>query len=390
MFPLTSDRPKPLLQMAGRTIIDHIIDRVTKAGVNEVLIVIGSKDTRIREHFERSRSKVQLMFVEQRKALGTGDALMQCMDHVRERFLCLNGDVLVSADDIKGIIKASKGGEAIAGHNSEHPQDYGVMISSDRMLDHIIEKPGPEVQSALINAGMYVFEPRIFDALTGIERSPRGEYELTDAVPSKKMRVYELEDYWMDIGYPWHLLDANEIILKEMKRSKIEGKVSKGVAVNGPVWIGKGTEVLPGTYIQGPAFIGNDNLIGPNAFIRPFTSIGSDCHIGLATEVKNCIIMDHSNAPHINYLGDSIMGENCNLGAGTKIANLRLDEENISVTVKGRRIDTRRRKLGAIIGHNVKTGINASISVGTIIGSNTYIGMGARVSGTILQGSRIH
>jgi bifunctional UDP-N-acetylglucosamine pyrophosphorylase/glucosamine-1-phosphate N-acetyltransferase len=87
--------------------------------------------------------------------------------------------------------------------------------------------------------------------------------------------------------------------------------------------------------------------------------------------------MDHSNVPHQNYVGDSIIGQDCNLGAGTKIANLRLDKKNIVVTLNGNRQDTKRRKLGVIMGDNVQTGINSSIDVGTIIGNNVFIGPGA-------------
>jgi bifunctional UDP-N-acetylglucosamine pyrophosphorylase/glucosamine-1-phosphate N-acetyltransferase len=100
--------------------------------------------------------------------------------------------------------------------------------------------------------------------------------------------------------------------------------------------------------------------------------------------------MDHSHIPHNNYVGDSILGERCNLGAGTKVANLRLDEGNIKAVVRGRGIDTGLRKLGVIMGDDVKTGINASIDVGTVVGENSFIGPGAVVRGNLAAGSRIY
>ncbi|MCK5577130.1 MAG: glucose-1-phosphate thymidylyltransferase, partial [Dehalococcoidales bacterium] len=135
----------------------------------------------------------------------------------------------------------------------------------------------------------------------------------------------------------------------------------------------------------GPVVIGRGCDIGPNCYIRPYTAIGDDCHLGAAVEVKSSIIMRGTKIPHHNYIGDSIIGENCNFGSGTKIANLRLDKKNISVAG----MDTKKRKLGAIIGDGVETGINASINVGTIIGNNTAIGPGAVVSGIIAPGSRV-
>jgi len=390
MFPLTSDRPKPMLWVAGKTLIEHLFDRVCRSGIDHVFLVVPSASARIKEYFDSRRSQVKLTFVEQKNPYGTGDALMQCADYINDRFLCMNGDILVSERDIRGLLTCSDQGEVIAGYQSTHPGEYGVIVSSEGRLDHILEKPGSEVQNGLINAGIYVFDPDIFDALKKIERSPRGEYELTDALRSRRMDIYQIKDYWTDIGYPWDMLTANEIFLREMGRSRILGEVSKDATIRGPIWVGKGSEILPGTYIEGPVLIGEDCRVGPNAYIRPSTSIGDHCHIGASTEVKNSIIMHHSNAPHINYVGDSIIGENCNLGAGTKIANLRFDEQTISVVVKGKRVNTNRRKLGAIIGHNVKIGINASLSVGSIIGSDSYIGIGAVVSGTVQQNSRIY
>jgi NDP-sugar pyrophosphorylase family protein len=157
------------------------------------------------------------------------------------------------------------------------------------------------------------------------------------------------------------------------------------VVMKGKVSIGQYTVVRSGSYIVGPVIIGQDCAIGPNCYIRPYTSIGDGCHIGSAVEVKNSIIMKDSKIPHHNYVGDSIIGEECNFGAGTKIANLRFDKKNIRIAG----IDTKRRKLGAIIGDRVETGINAGINVGSIIGNNTQIGPGAIVSGVISPDSRL-
>jgi len=131
--------------------------------------------------------------------------------------------------------------------------------------------------------------------------------------------------------------------------------------------------------------IGQNCDIGPNCYIRPSTAIGDSCHIGNAVEVKNSIIMKGTKFPHYNYVGDSVIGEDCNFGAGTKIANLRLDKQEIWVAD----INTGRRKLGAIIGDGVETGINACINIGSMIGSNTLIGPGAVASGVILPDSRV-
>jgi len=155
--------------------------------------------------------------------------------------------------------------------------------------------------------------------------------------------------------------------------------------IQGKVSIGQNTVIRSGAYIVGPVSIGQNCDVGPNCYIRPCTSIGDNCHIGNAVEVKNSIIMKNSKIPHQNYIGDSIIGEGCNFGAGAKVANLRLDKKNVEIN----QLDTKKRKLGAIVADGVQVGINACLNVGSVIGNDTHIGPGAVASGTISPGSRI-
>jgi len=114
--------------------------------------------------------------------------------------------------------------------------------------------------------------------------------------------------------------------------------------------------------------------IGPNCFIRPYTSIGKGVRVGNACEIKNSILMDKTRIGHLSYVGDSVIGEDCNLGAGTITANYRFDGKTIKMNVKGKIFDSERTKLGIIIGDHVKTGINALFMPGVKIGSNSWIG----------------
>ena len=182
----------------------------------------------------------------------------------------------------------------------------------------------------------------------------------------------------MDVGNPWDMLDANLTLMGNLSPD-IKGTVEEGVTLHGTVIVGEGSVVKSGTYIEGPCIIGKNCRIGPHAYIRGATSIGDDCHIGHCSELKNSIIMNGTKIPHFNYIGDSIIGTECNFGAGTKIANLRHDHANIRVCGK----DTRRKKFGAVIGDGVQFGINCSINVGTIIGSNARFAPNSYVAGCI-------
>ena len=180
------------------------------------------------------------------------------------------------------------------------------------------------------------------------------------------------------MGKPWDLLEANKMIQGQQK-GKIEGTVEDGAMIKGEVVIKRGAFIKSGAYIEGPAIIGEDSVIGPNCYIRAHTAIGNNVKIENAVEIKNCIIMDDTNIGHLSYVGDSIIGRKSNFGAGTITANLRHDNGDVSVTVKGKRVSSGRRKLGAIIGDNVKTGIGTSISPGVVIHQGARTGIGVIV-----------
>jgi len=170
----------------------------------------------------------------------------------------------------------------------------------------------------------------------------------------------------MEIGRPWDILAADEVLLKDQV-GQILGEVESGATLKGAVSLGKGSIIRSGAYIQGPVLIGEDCDIGPNCFIRPTTCIGDRVRIGNAVEVKNSAIMNESKIGHLSYVGDSVIGVGCNFGAGTICSNLRHDGKSIRSYVKGERVDSGRRKLGVIMGDDVMTGINTSIYPGTVI-----------------------
>jgi len=386
MRPLTNTRPKVMLSIANKPILEHLLIEAKKAGITEFIFVVGYHDEQVRDYFGNGgRWEVNMDYCTQRKQLGTADAVKLVEGLVDGDFLMINGDIVVKHDDIRQV--ASRHEIVLSVTEIEDTRGLGVVeLSQDRVV-HIYEKT-KKPPSRMANAGLYLFTPDIFDAISQTPKSPRGEYEITDSlqimIDKGHFISYQEISHWLDISYPWDLLPANEHLLAGIKAQNL-GEIEENVVMKGQVSVGKKTLVRSGSYIVGPVIIGQDCDIGPNCYIRSYTSIGDNCHIGSAVEVKNSIIMRGSKLPHHNYVGDSIIGEGCNFGAGTKIANLRLDKRDIKVA----NIDTKRHKLGAIIGDKVETGINASINVGSIIGNNTHIGPGAIASGVISPDSTI-
>ncbi len=169
----------------------------------------------------------------------------------------------------------------------------------------------------------------------------------------------------------WSLLEKSEAATKSLE-PKTLGEIEPGVVVKGKLFVGKGSLVKSGTRIEGNVYVGQNCIIGPNAFLRDGTIIADNCHIG-TSEIKNSIILSGSKVPHFSYVGDSIIGRNCNLGAGTKIANLRHDHATVKVTLGGKKVDSGRKKLGALLFDDVKTGVNSSINCGAVISKGAVL-----------------
>lgn len=166
------------------------------------------------------------------------------------------------------------------------------------------------------------------------------------------------------ILYPWDLLRVNELLVGALAENRIEGTLSDRVEIDGHLVLGAGSRILPGVYIEGNVIIGSNCKIGPNCYLRGNTAIGDKCHVGQSVEIKNCILMEHVSIGHLSYVGDSIFGAHTNLGAGTITANLRHDGGNHQSMVGNALIDTGRRKLGAVLGDGVHTGIHTSLYPG--------------------------
>jgi len=387
MHPLTYSRPKVMLPIAGKPIVEWNLLNAIHAGLKDFLFIISYKSEMVRDYFQDGTPwNVKISYINQGKPQGTAHAI-GITETFTDDFIVLCGDTIFGTNDIKNLMKK---GLKIGVTTIEDPSQYGVVNLEGDTLRAIHEKE-PNPVSNIINAGIYHFDQSVFPAIKKTQKSLRGEYEITDSInmltQTNPMQVVHLKE-WRDVVYPWHLLDANEEMLQKQTPSCL-GTIHDKATCLGPIVIGTDTTILPGAYIEGPVYIGSNCKIGPNCYIRPYTSIGDYCHIGNAVEIKNSIIMDHSNVPHQNYVGDSIIGQHCNLGAGTKLANLRLDKNDITVTLNGAKINTKRKKLGAIIGDNVQTGINATINTGTIIGNESFIGPGAIVTGELRPQARI-
>lgn len=390
MRPLTIARPKVMLPVMGKPILEQILINAKKAGIDDFVIVVGYQAEVIKQYFGRGKKwGIKIEYARQDRQLGTANAIAAAEKQLasEERFLVLNGDGILGFSDMERLLKNK--GMGLLTREVDNPQEFGVIESSKGKARRIVEKSA-RPPSNLANVGVYIFDSGIFEAIDKTALSPRGEYEITDSIQylidsGREVSLVKAAS-WIDLTYPWDLLQANELLMKKMKE-KLQGEVEPRATIKGKIVLGKNSILRDGAYIIGPAIIGENCEIGPNCYIRPNTVIGNNAKIGHAVEVKNSIIMDGTHIGHLSYVGDSVIGQNCNLGAGTIIANLRFDEKNIKVNIEGKTIDSKRRKLGAIMSDYVQTGINSMINAGTVIGGNALIGPGVFVKGEVSSNS---
>ncbi|MFH1623321.1 MAG: bifunctional sugar-1-phosphate nucleotidylyltransferase/acetyltransferase, partial [Candidatus Aenigmatarchaeota archaeon] len=298
MLPLTHTRPKVLLPLAGKPIIRHMVDDlVSLAGegidIDEIVIVANYLEEKIKDFFSAQDCGVKITFMHQPETKGTGDAL-RAAGRIGEPFFAINGDETFDRGTFVNLARAFKEKAALAVigvAEVEKPQLYGVLeVDGEGRLLRLLEKPS-EPPCNLVNAGVYMFAPDIFDYIERLQPSARGEYELTDAIIAMRDETQLVycapAEGWKSVSVPWDLLDANAAKLAGLAK-----KEDKNVI------IGKNVELKPGVHIEGNVFIGDGSVIGPNCYIRGDTSIGRNCRIGNGVEIKNSIIMDDSNVPH--------------------------------------------------------------------------------------------
>ncbi len=387
--PLTDTRPKPLLPVAGKPLVEWLLVEAARAGARDILLVTHHMEEKIKEELgDGSRLGLRITYARQEKFLGTADAFRTAEEFVGgDEFIGVYGDAYLEPGTIRKIVRSHVEGETtMTAMPVEALSEYGVVEADAGRVKAVVEKPEPGSEpSNLANVGIYIFPPTVFEYIRRTGLSPRKEYEITDTLglmlgDGLKVNLHRLgEGEWLDIGLPWNLLDANARALSTLE-PRVLGAVEEGVVLNGPVHVCGGARVRSGAYIEGPVYIGEGADVGPNCYIRAGTSLGRNTRVGNACEVKNSIIMDGTHVAHLSYVGDSIIGSNCNLGAGTITANLRFDKKPVKVTIKERRVDSGLRKLGAIIGDDAQTGINVSIDPGVIVGSGAWIAPGITVT----------
>jgi len=383
LWPITTSYPKSYVKVLGKPLIEWTISFLRNAGVDDIIVITNPNHKINQGYFDYSvkekndvvssteyLKKMGVRPVVQDEPKGTAHALWCAREYIDEDFILMNSDDVIPPDTVKKVV-ANEGFYAAQVGDRE---DFGAVITKENKLNDIKEKEvsGP----GLVNLNL-AHLPREFIDYTNTEKmslSKRREYELTDSFKSFA-KDYELEvktiESWHTITYFWDLIDVNLFFLNQF--------LSNIFPLD---WLGRGYSIINGSIVHDSANIHDQNeilnsFIGPKVIIEKFAKVYDSVleaynRVG-TSEVKKSIMMKRANAPHFNHVGDAVLCENVNLGAGTQLANLRFDNKNITVQTKKGVVDSKKRKLGQCIGANTKIGINVSVNCGVLITPGVHI-----------------
>ena len=383
VFPLAVNRPKPMFKLLGKPLIHHVIDTLKEAGLKDYVVVVGHQGEQIKDYLkDGSKLGVNIEYTLQKQSLGMADALKTAEKLAEDNFFVVNADDIFEASLIKQMNQQFHKGDAeiiLSCKPVTQTWKFGIIQVEDEQVTDFVEKPpkGKE-PSNLAVVGVYILTKQIFDYYKKI---PVSDHQYEDAILAfikdrNVVKAVSYDQFFAGYKYPWDLFTINKHLMnKKLTKQTIEEDVtiSEKASVEGKVWLGKGAKVFANACVKGPCYIGENSVVGNNSLVRDYTSLGRGCVVGYSTEVKHSLVGDDCWF-HTNYVGDSIISDNCLFGAGTITANFRFDEKNIQVWVGDRRVDSGTNKLGAIIGNNCKTGINSCLEPGVKIGPQSMVG----------------
>ncbi|OGH39312.1 MAG: hypothetical protein A3B44_02415 [Candidatus Levybacteria bacterium RIFCSPLOWO2_01_FULL_38_21] len=377
-YPYNYFSHKSLIKILGRPIIVHTVESVKRSGIKEIILII-SKDSEIKKLLGNGKNfGVNIRYVIQKEPTGAGNGLLLAEKFIEGDFFLLNVSH-VDFWEFKELILAKKSKNdkgVLLAREEGNLEKYGVLkIERDRVLD-LVEKPkkGKE-PSNLRLIGIYLFS---LDFLKTLRQTPNEHYRLEKAISNfsknHQVKFLKTKKEVSSLKYSWDLLSIKNYLLKNIKKSIGKNvKIAESSEIIGNVIIENGVEVMEGAKIKGPCFIGKNSIIGNNTILRNGVDVEENCVIGANMEVKNSLIMRGTKV-HSGFIGDSVIGEDSRIGADFSTANVRLDRQAVRAEINGQKIDTGLKRLGTIIGSNVKVGIKSSTMPGVLIGGGSIIG----------------
>jgi NDP-sugar pyrophosphorylase family protein len=359
----TSNRPKGMLSIGNRPILDYLVRGITDSGIKEINMVVGYGKNSVMSYFgDGSSFGCKISYLFQDEKTGTIDALKIGMDGIRDEFILVPGDNYVSSKAFKSLIKFSS--NILLSGQAERWSKWGEIEVVGGKAKITFENPN--AYGRIHFTGIMKINKSLALRLIKLSGAHLGEalQTLGSEYPFEVVKA----DYWHNIVYPWDLISGNSLALRDNLLYR-HGKIERNVSIKGDVSIGKGTLIRSGTYLQGPLSIGENCDIGPNSVIGRSVSIGDNTTIGAFTEIEDSIVMKNCEIGSYCSLKGSVVGDDNTLGSHCiAIPN----DRNIMYFGQEFSISNR----GVMIGDSCRIGSRAILEGGSILLSNTTIGEG--------------
>ena len=368
--PFTVNRPKAMLSIADKPILQYAIEALAQNGIQDIVLVVGYRKDQVFDYIGSGEQfGVDITYVTQESQLGTAHALTKARAVTGDEFLVLPGDNLIEANTIARFVTMKP--EAILLKRVSNPVRYGVVSLERGVVKTIVEKPREAVGN-LVNTGIYAFTRGIFDFI-------ESELDIPDVLNKMitqgcDINALETTDTWLDVVYPWDILSLNGAVLAQMQAS-IGGAIEKGVAIRGQVSIGKDTVIRSNSYISGPVVIGEGCDIGPNTCILPATSIGDNVVISPFTEIKNSVIGNDVGIGAGCIIQDSVIDKGCVIKERFTACSSQVE---VSANGEYHLVDA-----GAMMGQGCSLDSNVVAQPGVIVGNNTQVKAQRVISGKL-------
>ena len=371
--PFSNTRPIPMISIAGKALLDNSLFQLKKAGINDVYIIVGHHKEMIQDFVaEKSDSGMNIHCLEQKNNGGIGDAVLTVKEKISagEYFLLIYGDTLTDENIYSKTQQSFHSFKCPVASICLPPsnESFGnVFLNAQMKINKIVEKPKGNNFGNYVLSGVFVLPESFFGLLEKNKRSM--EKALKALVQEGELMASMWENEWLDIVYPWEILKANRIILDSWNESSIAKSaiMESNVTMQGVVNIEEGVVIKAGAVLEGPCSIGKGSYVGNNSLIRSYTSLGNNCSIGYGVELKNCVVLDNSGIGRLSFVGDSVIGENVDIGAGCMTVNRNLGWEKVQIKNGKTILPSGLKKLGAFIGDNVIVGAGNTIQPGTVI-----------------------
>jgi len=377
LSPFAETRSTPMIRIAGKYILENTIIFLKEAGIHEIVIVVNHQQDMIRKYFGGGKEfGVNIEYVIQNEGLGIGQALSLCKKILGKKpFLLVYGDAQTDCNPFLPLLKTySEIDREVALVALPDSSKYfgNVYLDHEMKIVRLVEKPDDN-QSNYVFAGIFVLFTSIFDLLEKNQNDISKCYR--QMIKKSRLNSCIWEKGWIDMIHPWHILDANRMLMNSWKTAEIDcgAKLLGHVHIEGAVRIGSNVTIESGTILKGPCYIGSNSYVGNNCLIRNYSAIGPSSIIGYGSELKNCVLFGENDIGRLSFVGDSVLGEKVKSGSGLTTVNHNVDYSFINCFSNSESFQTGLTKLGAFVGDGVSIGARHTLGPGKIVKSGEII-----------------